>query len=100
MIKSATLALALAAIAATAHAAPAPVAIQMSDLQMSTPAGVAEFDRRAEQAGRAFCNDATARQRLSERAACEVAVKQEIAEKLAARQEMAAQKAQTTLARR
>ncbi len=93
----ATLALAilpLAAVAGGAHAAPARILV--ADLDLNSPAGMAAFQDRARHAEDSFCRDGRA---LSTVKACQVAVRAEIADKLAQVQQSQLAKS-TTLASR
>lgn len=83
----ATLALAaipMFALGTAAHAAQ-PVTVQVSDINLSTPEGASELDRRISAAATRFCrNEAPATgTRLS--ASCKAAVRAEVTEKMAAR---------------
>ena len=90
--KTATIALyALAAlpfIALTAARAE-PATIKVSDLNMSRPAHVAEFNRRVDHAADQLCDGAADRKNLSAHAACVAAVRAEAMDGLAARARVA-----------
>jgi UrcA family protein len=80
----ATLALAaipMFALGTAAHAAQ-PVVVQVADLDVSTPAGARELDRRINTAASQFCEGAT---RLAETVSCKAAVRAEVSDKMAAR---------------
>lgn len=78
----ATLALAFVpALAVGSNAFAAPATVQVADLDLSTQAGVHEFDRRTNAAASRFCNDIRP---LSAHVACREGVKVEVSEKLAA----------------
>lgn len=79
----ATLALAaipMLALGSNAFAAQ-PVTVQVADLDVSTPAGAREFERRTNAAASEFCGPGM---RLSEHVACKAAVRAEVTEKLIA----------------
>jgi len=83
--KTATIALyALAALPfiaiSVAHAE--PVTVRVSDLNMSQPAQVQQYEQRVNQAARQLCSSVDARD-LDQTAACTSAVKAEAADKLA-----------------
>jgi len=90
--KTATIALyALAALPfiaiSVAHAE--PVTVRVSDLSMSQPAQVQEFDHRVSQAARHLCSSIDQRD-LDQEAACAKAVRAEAADKLVQAQAAAA----------
>lgn len=72
-------ALPIAALPASALAAPARV--QIADINLMTDEGMATFERRADYAARDFCREERS---LGAAAVCRVAVKEELAEKVAA----------------
>jgi UrcA family protein len=79
----ATLALAtlpIVGLAFSAHAGPAPVRIQVSDLDLNSPVGLAQFKQRALAAEKQFCGGARS---LSASSYCRMGVRDEIADKLA-----------------
>src|SRR5690606_38740382 len=77
-------ALPLVAIAGIAEAAPATV--QISDLELSTPEGKAQFKARVKSAAQDYCRDrAPTGTRMASRA-CIAGVEAELTEKLAAQQ--------------
>ena len=78
----ATLALAcVPAFAMSTNAFAAPARVQVADLDLSTQAGVHEFDRRTDAAASRFCNDIRS---LSANVACRDGVRAEVSEKLVA----------------
>lgn len=92
-------ALAVALFAATAAQA-APVVVKLADLDLGTPEGAQAFEVRADAAARKFCGQVFTTSRLSEMATCKIAVREEIAEKLEARNAAVAQGAGARLASR
>ncbi|WP_293680534.1 UrcA family protein [uncultured Phenylobacterium sp.] len=77
---AAMLALAALPIAALATASHAATMVKVADIDVLTPQGVAEFNRRADVATRKFClPEAT----LEKRTACLAGVKAELGDKLA-----------------
>lgn len=54
-IRTLALAAALAVVPAAAFAAPASVEVKYSDLDLSTPKGLAELDKRIDRAAKAVC---------------------------------------------
>lgn len=80
----ATLALAalpMAALSTNAYAAPATV--QVSDLNLSSEAGMATFHQRTAAAAQAFCSTKAPARALSAQSACLKGVRAEVTEKLA-----------------
>lgn len=78
----ATLALAcVPALAISTNAFAAPATVQIADLDLSTPAGAREFDRRMNVAAGRFCNDVRS---VSANVTCRRSVRVEVTEKLVA----------------
>lgn len=88
-------ALPIASLPASALAAPASVKI--ADINLLTPQGMATFDKRADYAARDFCRDERS---LSVAAACRVAVKEELSEKVTAIRSARLEQASKTFAAR
>lgn len=99
-IRAAAGAFAITVLAAGAAQA-SPVVVKLADLNLNTPEGAQAFEARADEAARKFCGQVfTAGGRLSEVASCKIAVREEIAEKLEARNVAIAQRAGAKLAAR
>jgi len=90
-------ALPIASLPASALAAPAPARVNIADINLLTPEGMAAFQRRADYAARDFCRDERA---LSAAAACRVAVKEEFSEKVTALRSAQLEQASKTFAAR
>lgn len=88
-------ALPIASLPASALAAPASVKI--ADINLLSPQGMATFDKRADYAARDFCREERS---LSVAAACRVAVKEELSEKVTAIRSARLQQASKTFAAR
>lgn len=88
-------ALPITALATGAHAAPASV--KVADLNLTSQAGVAVFNQRADYAARKFCN---AELSLSARANCRDGVRVELNEKMDAIRTAQATRTSTTFAAR
>lgn len=88
-------ALPIASLPASALAAPASVRI--SDINLLTPEGMQTFQKRADYAARDFCRDEKS---LSVAAGCRVAVKAELAEKVAVIRAAKLERASSTFAAR
>lgn len=88
-------ALPIASLPASALAAPASVKI--ADINLLTPQGMATFDKRADYAARDFCREERS---LSVAAACRVAVKEELSEKVTAIRSARLEQASKTFAAR
>lgn len=93
-------ALVITLIAASAAQA-APVVVKLADLDLATPAGAQALESRVDAAAKKFCGQMYfAGGRLAEMATCKVAVREEIAEKLEARNGAVAQAPGAKLASR
>ncbi|WP_068876002.1 MULTISPECIES: UrcA family protein [unclassified Phenylobacterium] len=90
-------ALPIASLPASALAAPAPASVKIADINLLTPQGMATFDKRADYAARDFCREERS---LSVAAACRVAVKEELAEKVTAIRSARLEQASKTFAAR
>lgn len=90
-------ALPIAALPASALAAPAPARVQIADINLMTDEGMATFERRADYAARDFCREERS---LGAAAVCRVAVKEELAEKVAALRTAQLEQASKTFAAR
>lgn len=88
-------ALPIASLPASALAAPASVKI--ADINLLSPQGMATFDKRADYAARDFCREERS---LSVAAACRVAVKEELSEKVTAIRSARLEQASNTFAAR
>ncbi len=88
-------ALPIASLPASALAAPASVKI--ADINLLSPQGMATFDKRADYAARDFCREERS---LSVAAACRVAVKEELSEKVTAIRSARLEQASKTFAAR
>ena len=88
-------ALPIASLPASALAAPASVKI--ADINLLSPQGMATFDKRADSAARDFCREERS---LSVAAACRVAVKEELSEKVTAIRSARLEQASKTFAAR
>lgn len=88
-------ALPIASLPASALAAPASVKI--ADINLLSPQGMATFDKRADYAARDFCREERS---LSVAAACRVAVKEELSEKVTAIRSARLEQASKTIAAR
>jgi UrcA family protein len=71
---------------AIATARAEPVTVKVSDLNMSRPAHVQEYNRRVDRAADELCAQTTDTLQLSRSASCAAAVRQEAAEKMSQRQ--------------
>lgn len=88
-------ALPIAALPASALAAPASVKI--ADINLLTPEGMSTFAKRADYAARDFCRD---QRDLGSSAKCRVAVKAELADKVAVIRAAKLERAPSTFAAR
>ncbi|MBL8770587.1 MAG: UrcA family protein [Phenylobacterium sp.] len=92
----AMLALAALPIAALPASALAATTVKVSDLNLLSPQGQAAFEQRADQAARNYCGAVYS---LNQRAACRVAVRAELAEKVAVVRAAQLERASTFAAR-
>lgn len=99
-IRAAAGAFAITVLAAGAAQA-APVVVKFADLDLGTAEGAQALELRADAAAKKFCGQVlSSGGRLSEVATCKVAVREEIAEKLEARNVALAQRGNAKLAAR
>jgi len=75
----------------------APASVKIADINLLSPQGMATFDKRADYAARDFCREERS---LSVAAACRVAVKEELSEKVTAIRSARLEQASKTFAAR